>query len=101
MGMKKQITIDGENSDWYEKAIFILKDKKEPPIPNNLFLYAEYIIENHLKKNPAPHYYRVPEKKAEHQKKSSHTARMVDRFFDISLIICGISIIALIVLLYI
>lgn len=98
--MKKQITIDGENSDWYEKAVFILKDKEEPSIPDNLFLYAEYIVENHLKKNPIA-FYKRGEKKSIKQKKGRYTAKVIDRFFDISLIVCGISVITLIVLLYI
>lgn len=50
--MKKQITIDGQQSDWFEKAIFVLKESKATPIPNNLFQYAEHLVENQLKKMP-------------------------------------------------
>ncbi len=52
--MKKQITIDGQQSDWFEKAIFVLKENKPTPIPNNLFQYAEHLVENQLKKTPIP-----------------------------------------------
>ncbi|PHV71216.1 hypothetical protein CS063_05860 [Sporanaerobium hydrogeniformans] len=54
--MKKQITLDGENSDWFEKAIFVLKDKPSYMIPNNLFKHAEELIENYMKKNPSKAY---------------------------------------------
>lgn len=50
--MKKQITIDGQQSDWFEKAIFVLKDNKSTPIPSNLFQYAEHLVENQLKRTP-------------------------------------------------
>jgi len=99
--MKKQITIDGENSDWYEKAVFILKDIEAPPIPNNLFLYAENIVENHLKKNPVRSYYKKSEKKAVYKKRGSNTTQRIDKFFNISLIICGISVVLVVVLYYI
>lgn len=49
--MKKEIIIDGEQSDWYEKAIFILKDEvKNPPLAHKLSSYADELIENYLKK---------------------------------------------------
>lgn len=99
--MKKQITIDGENSDWYEKAIFILKDKEEHLIPNNLFLYAEHIVENHLKKNPVRAYRKEDEKKLQYKKKGRNTAQTIDKFFNISLIVCIVSVVILAVLFYI
>lgn len=49
--MKKQITINGEKSDWFEKATFILKEENEKKIPRNLLVYAEHLVENYLKKN--------------------------------------------------
>ncbi|WP_069999847.1 hypothetical protein [Cellulosilyticum sp. I15G10I2] len=99
--MKKQITIDGENSDWYEKAIFILKESKKPYMPDNLFLYAEHIVENHLKKNPMPYVYKEMERKTAHKKKGNIMAQKIDKFFNISLIICGVGIIALAVAMFI
>ena len=107
--MKKQITIDGEGSDWYEKAIFILRDKKESHIPDDLFLYAEQIVENYLKKNPSAAYFNsTPQISAQkkqcmssiHQKKAAKRAKMINYFFNISLIVCGISIIAVALLYY-
>ena len=50
--MPKEIIIDGDNSDWFEKAIFILKDNKKLPRNQNLFEYAEEIIETQIKKMP-------------------------------------------------
>ena len=97
--MKKQITIDGEKSDWYEKAIFILKDSKQPHIPDNLFLYAEDIVESHLKKNPMIRAYQSKEKKHFHKKKDTQMARKIDQFFNVSLIVCGVSVIVLIAIL--
>ena len=108
--MKKQVTIDGKDSDWYEKAIFILKDKKESHIPDHLFWYAEDIIESYLKKNPVElcnkyynqkqQYIKKEGKKKAYKKKGPNSARMVNLFLDFSLIICGISFIALIVIFY-
>lgn len=99
--MKKQIIIDGESSDWYEKAVFILKDKKETHIPDNLFLYAEHIVENHLKKNPMVFYTKTTNRDLKHQKKAVARGQMIDRFFNVTLIICGVSIIGVIALYYI
>lgn len=82
--MKRQVTIDGDKSDWYEKAVFILKEKEINNIPDNLFLYAENIIENHLKKTPRM----IPYNKYE---KKTFDAKKIDRFFNISLVVCGIT----------
>ncbi len=49
--MKKEIIIDGKQSDWYKKAVFVLKDGvKNPPLPYKLSTYADELIENYLKK---------------------------------------------------
>ena len=50
--MSREIIIDGDDSDWFEKAIFILKDNKKVPNNKSLFEHAEEIIENKLKKMP-------------------------------------------------
>ena len=51
--MKKEIVIDGEKSDWYEKAIFVLKeDIKNNKVPRKLSSYAEELIEDYIKKTP-------------------------------------------------
>lgn len=50
--MSKQIIIDGENSDWFEKAVFTLKATKKIPNNQSLFKHAEEIIEMELKKMP-------------------------------------------------
>ncbi len=51
--MKKEIIIDGKKSDWYKKAIFVLKDDvKNPPMAYKLSSYADELIESYLKKVP-------------------------------------------------
>lgn len=86
--MKKQITIDGEKSDWYEKAIFILKDHQPTSMPDNLFLYAEDIVEDYLKKHS------IGATSKNNQKK---IASKINCFYNISLLFCTISIIILLV----
>lgn len=50
--MKKEVIIDGKASDWFEKAIFVLKDTHTEELPKDLFFYAEQLVENHMKKFP-------------------------------------------------
>lgn len=71
--MRKKIILDGKNSDWYKRAIFILKDQEQPyTYPKNLEMYAEEVIENYLKNggrtNSPNRYY-----------------KWIDRFFFISI----------------
>lgn len=48
--MGKQVKVRGEKSDWYEVAVFQLKEGvDEGDIPYNLVDYAENIIEKNLK----------------------------------------------------
>jgi hypothetical protein len=48
---KKTIVVDGIGSEWYDKAIFVLKKDVIPSqIPKNLMIEAEKIVENHMKK---------------------------------------------------
>lgn len=99
--MKKQITIDGDGSDWYEKAIFILKENKKADIPDNLFLHAENIIETHLKKNPRRYTEKCVQRESIYKKGNPNVSRRVDLFFNISIFICTMSIIVVIILLFI
>lgn len=48
--MKRQITVDGDQSDWFEQAVFTLKDQDGEIIPRDLFQYAEQLVEMELKK---------------------------------------------------
>ena len=50
--MSKEIIIDGEESDWFEKAVFTLKSNKKIPQGESLFKHAEEIVEMKLKKMP-------------------------------------------------
>lgn len=100
--MKKQIILDGEKSDWYEKAIFILKDKEIGPMPEHLFLYAEDLVENHLKRYPTRNNINKYEttEKIQREKKQNYLkrrARRIDIFFNTSLVICLICIVLVIV----
>lgn len=48
--MSRQIKIDGQGSDWYESAVFVVKDTVEKKqIPNNIVSYAEDLLERHMK----------------------------------------------------
>ncbi len=119
--MKKQITLDGEKSDWFEKAIFVLKDKPQQAIPNNLFYYAEDIIETYLKKNPSVGYKREykqaqkaykettslvkqgkPYDKGESVKKkrTSRRSQWIDAFLNVCLILCSIGIVSVLTLMF-
>lgn len=86
--MKKYITIDGDSSDWYEKAVFTLKSESASNIPDNLFLYAEQIVENYLKKNS------VRSNQVTTNKRSQ--TKYIDYFFYVALFMCTISLIVLI-----
>lgn len=51
MGEKKKIIlINGDNSNWYEQIIFIVKDDRQDSIPKNLVLEAEKIINDYMAK---------------------------------------------------
>ena len=45
---KKVILVNGDISKWYEQVIFIVKEKRENKIPENLVLEAERIINEHI-----------------------------------------------------
>ena len=50
--MKREITVDGKASDWFEKAVFTLKDEQVKSVPKDLFSYAEELVEKYLKRFP-------------------------------------------------
>lgn len=53
--MNRQIKIDGQATDWYETAIFVLKEKvDQKQIPKNIVSYAEDILERHMKVQGQP-----------------------------------------------
>ena len=97
--MKKQITINGEKSDWFEKATFVLKEENEKKIPKNLFIYAEHLVENYLKRHSGISYsqteaykkqmnYIKPKDQAlkqKHEEKKKETAIFIDMVLLISL----------------
>lgn len=48
--MSRQIKVDGEGTDWFESAVFILKDQvHKNQIPKNIVSYAEELLEKHMK----------------------------------------------------
>lgn len=50
--MKREITVDGKASDWFEKAVFTLKDEQVKSMPKDLVSYAEELVEKYLKRYP-------------------------------------------------
>lgn len=96
--MKKNIIIEGHKSDWYEKAIFILKDSKTTQIPKNLVAHADDILEKKLKIGEYTansinlDKYAAFDKNSSKEKEPSRSNWM-DNFFGVSLGILGISII--------
>ena len=115
--MKKQITIDGGQSDWFEKAVFTLKENKSVPMSKNLFQYAEQLVETQLKK--APLSTREPVKKVEtgydpyienlkvevarKQEilvKKQKRAKLIDTFLYFSISFCFICVICLLFKIY-
>lgn len=96
--MKKNIIIEGHKSDWYEKAIFILKDSKTTQIPKNLVTHADNILEERLKIGEYTYNSINLDKYSAYNKNSSqekkeYQSNWMDNFFGISLGILGISII--------
>lgn len=115
--MKKQITIDGGQSDWFEKAVFVLKDNRSVPMSKNLFQYAEQLVETQLKKTPV--YSREAMKKVEagydpyienlkveairKQEilvKKQKRAKIIDTFLYLSISFCFICVICLLFKIY-
>lgn len=48
--MSRQIKIDGQGSDWYESAVFIVRENVgKKAMPSNVVHYAEDLIERHMK----------------------------------------------------
>lgn len=96
--MKKNIIIEGHKSDWYEKAVFILKDSKNTQIPSDLVTYADDILEKRLKTGKYTYHpsqidkYTAFNASPPQTKKTFHW-NWIDDFFGISLGILGISII--------
>jgi len=50
--VKREITVDGKASDWFEKAVFTLKDEQVKSMPKDLVSYAEELVEKYLKRYP-------------------------------------------------
>ena len=115
--MKKQITIDGQQSDWFEKAVFVLKENKSTPIPSNLFQYAEHLVENQLKKMPTTFHSTSKNKEASYEPytenlrlemirknemllKHKKRAKIIDMFLYISISFCFICVMFLLFKMY-
>lgn len=110
--MRKEIVIDGKASDWFEKATFVLKGNDRNSLPDDLFSYAEEIVERHLKKtSPIMPYNHMQKSNIEREKnkniqdeyskiriqkeKIQRREKHVNTFLAISLIACALSLIAL------
>lgn len=93
--MKKQVTIDGGKSDWYEKAIFTLRDDvKLEKLPRSLPCYAEELIEGYLKKSSVRSPYSSKLQKQVNSSKYTSN-KGLDYFLNASLVLCACSIIFL------
>ena len=119
MALKKEIVIDGSGSDWFEKAVFTLKEEDRSKMPKNLLSYAEELVEKQLKKFPgsvnikdetSKRLQEIDEKKLlqeAYKVQASYSAlknkekslkrreAQIHCFFILSIGICGISVIAL------
>lgn len=99
--MKKEIIINGSQSDWYEKAIFILKDEvRRPPLSQKLSYYADELVETYLKKMPRDKVLfskRACEAlvKNERYRASQATQKYINIFFYFSIVSAFIAIILL------
>ena len=92
---KKVILIKGNNSKWFEQAIFILKDPGEQKnVPKNFVEEAEKIINGYMMRkyyanNNLSSVYSKTEPKMKTSVKKKRNKRR-DRFLNISLILCCI-----------
>jgi len=94
---KKVILIKGDNSRWFEQAIFILKDDEPKNIPKNFVAEAEKIINNYMAKkyssgiNLSSAYSKTaktePKRKTETRQNKS---KKYDRLLNISIVLCCI-----------
>lgn len=83
--MNRQIKIDGQATDWYETAIFVLKEKvDQKQLPKNIVSYAEEILERHMKVHGHV--------KEESQK--NHSYKWIDICFWMSISLLGITCLA-------
>lgn len=93
--MRKQIVVEGHKSDWYEQAVFVLKDTNDKKVPNNLLAYADDIAERQLKTGN----YREARESQEILNKTnnnfiSRQAEWIDDFMYISLGVLAIMLIS-------
>lgn len=94
--MKKEIIIDGQQSDWYEKAIFVLKDEvNNPPLEYKLSSYADELVENYLKKIPRAKVMHNKTLYNRNHKTSKLTQSYIDLFFYFSILSAIIAVILL------
>ncbi|MGL4738018.1 MAG: hypothetical protein ACRCW2_11260 [Cellulosilyticaceae bacterium] len=81
--MGKQVVVQGREDDWYEKAVFLLK--QEPPKGRmNLVSEANHIIGAYMKTKPVDQLERVA---SPLDKKNTN---WIDVLFYVSLILLGI-----------
>lgn len=82
--MSRQIEIRGETSDWYNLAIFELKeDVHQSDLPKDLVHYAEQLVEKSLKLNQFTNKVKTTQKA---NTKESHY-KWIDYFFWTSIMV--------------
>lgn len=88
--MDKKITLDGKTSDWYEKAIFVLKDEHVNRKDIDFIQCAESIIENYMKTCAT-----VSQIERQLKEPKEKSYKWVDHFFTASLCVLGIAMMCL------
>lgn len=83
--MNKQIKIDGQATDWYETAIFVLKEKVDQKhLPKNIVSYAEELLERNMK----------VQGHAKEKAQKNHSYKWIDVCFWMSISLLGITCLA-------
>ncbi|OON90813.1 MAG: hypothetical protein ATN32_03150 [Candidatus Epulonipiscium fishelsonii] len=83
--MVKKVRVQGINNDWFEDAIFTVKEENIKNVPYSLCNYAEELIENHMKLKGY----------SEGVIKNSHKTieKKIDTFYKLSLLLLMITVI--------
>ncbi|ONI42421.1 hypothetical protein AN639_11605 [Candidatus Epulonipiscium fishelsonii] len=85
--MERKIRVQGIQSDWFEDAVFTVKEENLKDVPYNLCNYAEELIERHMKlKGYSEGFIKTSWKNKTVEKK-------IDLFFKLSLLFLMITVI--------
>lgn len=105
MNDSRVIMVDGKNSGWYEKAIFILTEEgRRSGVSNDMVTEAEKIVETYLKQQLRGETYnkdyKIKDKQTVQKPKGKATASGSFMWLKVltvmSILICGLSILSFI-----